>query len=291
MTQDPFSNLRDDIIKSNTIDNEVYQRFEVKRGLRNQDGSGVLAGLPRISSVVGAQVVDYKSEPVEGILSYRGISLADLVAESKDQSPFCFEKCVFLLLVGRLPDQDELTLISKEIGKQRILPESIVEHTIKAIPSPNIMNKLQTVVSSLYIVDDNPESLDPYDNFLKAVNLTAKFPIITAYGYLAAVKENPTFVEPSPDMSTAEAFLTVLHEGKKPTDLEVNVLDLALLLHAEHGGGNNSSFTTHVVTSSGTDIYSSVVAALASLKGPLHGNANKKVILKPMYRIGPIVRP
>jgi len=277
MTNDTFSHLKEEIITNNTIDNEVYSRYEVKRGLRNQDGSGVLAGLTRISSVVGARVVDYKSEPVEGILNYRGLSIADFVEQTKSKSPFCFEMAVFLLLVGRMPNDDELHNIAQEIAAGRSLPKEIIDHSIKGIPSTNIMNKLQTGITSLYGFDKDPDSTDPYENFLKSISIIAKFPTIVAYSYLQSQGKS-NFVDAPKDMSTAEAFLYMLHEGKEPTHLEKAILDLALVLHAEHGGGNNSSFTTHVVTSSETDIYSSVTASLASLKGPLHGNANKKVM-------------
>jgi len=277
MSDDVFSHLKEEIITNNTIDNEVYSRYEVKRGLRNQDGSGVLAGLTRISSVVGARVVDYKSEPVEGILNYRGLSIAEFVEKTKSKSPFCFEIVAFLLLVGRMPNDDEHHKISQEFAANRNLPREIIDHSIKGLPSANIMNKLQNGMTGLYGFDPDPDSMDPYENFLKSISIIAKCPSIVAYSYLQSQGKS-TFVEAPKEMSTAEAFLYMLNEGKEPTDLEKEILDLALVLHAEHGGGNNSSFTTHVVTSSETDIYSSVTASLASLKGPLHGNANKKVM-------------
>lgn len=274
---DRLAHLKDEIITNNSIPNEKYTEFEVKRGLRNADGSGVLAGLSRISSVVGVQKVDHDSIPVDGVLKYRGVSLIDFIADL-GKSDYRFEQTAFFLLVGRKATKDEFEAFNKRLHQQRELPDFVVDHAIKGIPSKNIMNKLETAISALYAADSDPDSLDPYENFMKAISLTAKVPKIIAYAYLTAFKPGAPLVNVSDDVSIAEAFLTILHEGKKPTALEIEILDLCLLLHAEHGGGNNSTFATYVTTSSGTDIYSSMVAALASLKGPLHGSANKMVM-------------
>ncbi len=272
-----LTGLRDDIINNNTIPNEKFEDYDVKRGLRNKDGSGVLAGLTTVSSVVGAKHIDYHMEPVEGELNYRGIPIFDLVKDLEGKG-FGFERAVFLLLVGRLPEEEELSFIQTQMGQNRSIPTEVLENVIKGVPSKHIMNKLQTSVSALYAFDDNPDSIDPFDNFEKAVSLIAKFPIIVAYSYLAAYVPDATFVTPDPSLSQAEAFLTVLNQGQAPSELEINIVDLAMILHAEHGGGNNSSFTTRVVSSSATDIYSALAAAVGSLKGPLHGAANKKVM-------------
>ena len=277
-TTSNLSHLKDDIIKNNTIDNEVYLELDVKRGLRNKDGSGVLAGLSRISSVIGSQKIDYQRISVDGELKYRGINIFDLMKDSKSEERYYFEQIAFLLLVGRKPTDDEFKAFKEEMASQRVVPEPILEGVIKGIPSRNIMNKLQTAISALYGFDDNADDLDPYANFQKAIGVIAKCPIIIAYAYLSAYKSNPTFVTPPEGYSQAEAFLYCLNEGKKASELENHLLDLAMVLHAEHGGGNNSTFTTYVVTSSGTDIYCAMAAAVASLKGPLHGAANKKVM-------------
>jgi len=272
-----LSQLKDEIITNNSIPNEKYVEFEVKRGLRNADGSGVLAGLSRISSVVGMQKVDHESVPVEGVLKFRGVSLIDYIKDL-GTTDYRFEQTAFFLLVGRKPTDEEFAEFNDLLKSHRTLPDYLIDHSIKGVPSKNIMNKLQTAVSALYAADENPDSLDPFDNFLKAIGLIAKLPKIVAYSYLTAFKPGAPLVTVADDVSIAEAFLTILYEGRKPSKLEVEILDLCLLLHTEHGGGNNSTFTTYVTTSSGTDIYSSLAAAIASLKGPLHGSANKMVM-------------
>ena len=272
-----FPNLTQELIEKNTINESLYSELDVKRGLRNADGSGVLAGLTTISSVTGTTKTDTGMQPADGILKYRGTRLKDLCAQLTSEGRFQFEKTAFLLLVGRLPKPDELQTLVSFMGTHRTLPKRIVSNIIQAVPSPNIMNKLQTTISALYAEDTNPDSLSPYDNFLKSIEIIAKIPTIVAYAYLAYHNPTAKFVEAPDNMSTAEAFLTMLHEGKPPTRLEIDILDLSLVIHAEHGGGNNSSFTAHVVSSSGTDIYSALAAAISSLKGPLHGAANSKV--------------
>ena len=254
----------------------MYSEMDVKRGLRNQDGSGVLAGLSRISSVIGANKSNGSLTAVDGQLKYRGRLINDLVADTNELSRF--EYVVFLLLTGRPPSQDEQSQLQEFLSHHRTLPREFSDHLIRALPSKNIMNKLQTVVSALYTLDQNPETMDPYDNFLKSLTIISKLPVIVAHSYLLAYETNPDLVVPDPNMNTAESLLFMLRQGKRPTPFEVDMLDLALLFHAEHGGGNNSSFTTYVVTSSASDIYGTITAALGSLKGPLHGAANKKVM-------------
>ncbi|MEK9726635.1 MAG: citrate synthase [Candidatus Margulisiibacteriota bacterium] len=271
-----FDHLRNEIIESNTISNQVYEELDVKRGLRNADGSGVLAGLSRISSVVGVTQNNGVREPVEGVLKYRGHLIEDLVAETDGKSRF--EYTLFLLLTGRGPSKDEMHQLQQFLSHHRSLSREFIDHLIRAIPSKNIMNKLQTVVSALYTLDGHPETIDPYENFIKSLMILSKLPVIVAYSYLLAYETNPKLIVPEPGMNTAEGLLYMLRQGVKPSAFEVDILDLALLLHAEHGGGNNSSFTTYVVTSSASDIYGTITAALGSLKGPLHGAANKKVM-------------
>lgn len=273
-----LNHLKETIIKNNTIHPSYYDDFDVKRGLRNKDGSGVLAGLSNISSVIGARTMDYQRVPVDGELSYRGHSLFELAETFKLADGYMFEKVAFLLLVGDVPSEDDQKLFNQQIAEKRHIPKRILDHVIKGIPSKNVMNKLQTAVSALYAEDSDADNLDPLKNVEKAIGLIAKMPIIVAYSYLAAYKENPTFVEPGDDMSQAEAFLYVLNEGRSQKKSEIEMVDLCMAIHAEHGGGNNSTFTTYVVSSSGSDIYSTIAAAIASLKGPLHGSANKKVM-------------
>lgn len=273
-----FSYLKDDIIVNNTIEEAVYADYDVKRGLRNKDGSGVIAGLTRISSVIGAKQIDGMVERVEGVLKYRGVLIETILGSFNDNSRYCFETVTFLLLTGRMPTAEDLALLNTQITSQKALPQEIIDNIIKGLPSKDIMNKLQNAVAASYGFDADPDSNDPYENFKKAVSLTAKFPTIIAYSYLAAHKKDPKFVLPPETMSLAEGFLYMLREGQAPTALEAHILDLCLVLHAEHGGGNNSAFATYVVTSSGSDIYSALTAALGSLKGPLHGAANQKVM-------------
>jgi citrate synthase len=271
-----FEHLRHEIIEMNTIADEMYSQLDVKRGLRNADGSGVLAGLSRISSVVGVLNQNGARVPTEGVLKYRGRDIHDLVKATNGTSRF--EYTIFLLLTGRAPSKDEMHQLQQFLSHHRSLTREFTDHLIRALPSKNIMNKLQTVVSALYTQDGHPETIDPYENFLKSLMIVSKLPMIVAYSYLLAYETNPELVVPEPTMNTSEALLYMLRQGKSPTAFESDILDLALLLHAEHGGGNNSSFTTYVVTSSASDIYGTITAALGSLKGPLHGAANKKVM-------------
>lgn len=275
---DVLSSLRDELISNNSVNQDLYKKFEVKRGLRNSDGSGVLAGLTHISSVVGFHKIEGDMVPVDGILKYRGMTLETLMGLFKKNERFCFERVAFLLLVGRLPSEEEFEAFKEKLSSYRHLPSEVMDHVIRGLPSKNIMNKLQSGVSALYGFDDTADDLDPLSNFFKSTQLLAQMPLIVAYSYLQAYKTNPTFVTPTEDMSIAESFLYILNEGRKPTPDEAFILDSCLILHAEHGGGNNSTFTTYVVTSSGSDIYSTIAAAISSLKGPLHGSANKKVM-------------
>ncbi len=271
-----FDYLRQDIIDANTIPGNLYTELDVKRGLRHADGSGVLAGLSRISSVVGVSTANGTREAADGVLKYRGRLIHDLVQDTNGISRF--EYVVFLLLTGRAPSPKEMGDLQTFLSHHRMVSREFTDHLIRSIPSKNIMNKLQTVVSALYTLDPHPESLDPYDNFLKSLVIIAKLPVIVAQSYLLAYETNPELVTPEPNMNTAQSLLTLLRQGQHPDPFEVDILDLALLLHAEHGGGNNSSFTTAVVSSTASDIYATITAAIGSLKGPLHGAANKKVM-------------
>ncbi len=278
MLEKKLENLKEKIIKNNTIDQELYNKFDVKRGLRNQDGSGVLAGLSHISSVVGTQKKESDILPIEGILKYRGIKLTDIMTNHIDSHHFNFEKIAFLLLVGEFPSDEEFDAFKHYMDNNRQLPTKIITNIIEQLPGKNIMNKLQTCISALYNFDENPDSLDPFDNFLKATRVIAKLPLILSYSYLASYKENFKLIPAEPKMSSAEAFLHTLFEGQAIDPMQAHIMDMCLILHAEHGGGNNSTFSMKVVSSSGTDIYSAIAASVASLKGPLHGAANSQVM-------------
>ena len=278
MSESGLRNLANELVTNNTISPEYYQEYDVKRGLRNLDGSGVLAGLTHISSVIGSKKSSHEMVPVEGILTYRDVSLMDIASSCTEDSSNNFEKTCFLLLVGRYPTDTELADIVNYMADHREVPQAIIDGVIDGIPSKDIMNKLQTCISALYAYDDNPDSLDPVENFLKSLQIIAKIPMIVAYSYLKTFKPNSKRVLPTKDMSHAKAFLYMLYEGNDVSQFNEHIIDLSLVLHAEHGGGNNSTFTTYVVSSSGSDIYCSLAAAVASLKGPLHGAANKKVM-------------
>ena len=274
-----LQDLKQEFLEINQIDAALYDKYEVKRGLRNKDGSGVLAGLTKISSVLGFHKVEGELLPIDGLLKYRGTEIQDLVAQLLPQKRFYFERICFFLFLGRLPSEDELSQFLRVFQESRVIPDAILDHVIRPIPSKNVMNKLQTAVSALYAFDANPDSLDPFENFLSSVRLIAKLPFIVAYSYLSAFGgRDVRYLAPPSELSQAEAFLYVLNQGKMPSQDEAEIVDLSLVLHAEHGGGNNSTFTTYVVSSSGSDLYSTLAAAVASLKGPLHGAANKKVM-------------
>ena len=272
-----FEGLKEEIIRNNKIDPKFFEKYDVKQGLRDKDGTGVLAGLSGVSEVIGKEKVDWEVRPIDGILRYRGIHINDLVKDHTLTTRFLFEKITFLLLVGRMPSDEETQLLTGIFDEDRELPDGIIK-LIQTVPSKTIMNQLQTAVSALYGFSETPDSLDPKENFLKSLDIIAKFPTIIAYAYLQAYDPNPVFVKPPKGKSVAESFLTMLRKGKEPSTLESAMLDLCLVLHADHGGGNNSTFTARVVTSTQSDIFSAITAAIGSLKGPLHGGANQEVM-------------
>ncbi len=264
------------------IDKSLYTKFDVKRGLRNADGSGVLAGLTRISSVKGFEKQDGKLVPVEGELRYRGILITELVEGIQKEARHGFEEVTFLLMFGKLPKKDELDEFKQYLISLMPLPKKFVENSILQFISPNVMNALQRDVLTLYVNDPNPDDISIPNVVRQSLNLIAKFPPIIAYSFLAKRyeydNENLYVRIPRSDYDIAENFLYMLRPDGKFSKLEADTLDLALILHAEHGGGNNSAFTMHVVTSSHSDTYSAVASAIGSLKGPLHGAANKYVM-------------
>ncbi len=260
----------------------VYSKYNVKRGLRNEDGTGVLVGLTEIGDVHAYVYEETKKVPVEGRLFYRGIDVFDFCKGFISEDRFGFEECVYLLLYGVLPDKRELQKFKNVLGYHRKLSDDFVRANILNAPSRDIMNKMARLVLVLYSFDDNPDETTARNLLRQSVDLISKFPLMAAYGYQAKshyLEGKSLFIHnPSPELSTSENILKLLRPSGEYTDLEAKVLDLALVLHAEHGGGNNSTFAAHVVSSSGTDIYSALAAAIGSLKGPKHGGANAKVI-------------
>jgi citrate synthase len=262
------------------IDQSLYSKYDVKRGLRESNGKGVLTGLTEISDVCGFRNEGNERIPIEGELYFQGYNVYQLVEGFKG-TKHGFEETTFLLLFGRLPNEEELREFMNVIGKLRALPDGFLRDVIMKAPSHNIMNILQKCVLTLYSYDENPDSREIRDNLMQCLGLIARFPVIAAYGYQSyrhIYKESSLIIHrPLPELSTAENILRLLRTNAKYTELEAQVLDICLVLHAEHGGGNNSTFTTHVITSTGTDTYSAIAGSLGSLKGPRHGGANIKV--------------
>lgn len=264
------------------IEPELYQKYEVKRGLRDINGKGVLAGLTDISEVCSTKIVNGETVPCDGKLFYRGINVEDIVKGFTEEKRFGFEETVYLLLFGELPDNEQLAAFNSLLSEFRKLPNSFVRDVIMKSPSNDMMNSLARSVLTLYSYDENPNDTSIPNVLRQCIQLIALFPLLSVYGYQAYAhyKNNESlFIHPpKPELSTAENILHALRPDSSYTELEAKILDVALVLHAEHGGGNNSTFTTHVVTSSGTDTYSAIAASLGSLKGPKHGGANIKVV-------------
>ncbi len=264
------------------IDPALYSQMQVKRGLRDLDGRGVLTGLTEISEINAYKKIDGKLIPCEGELYYRGIPIRDLVHGFSDENRFGFEETTYLLLFGKLPTKDELSRFRKILSSYRSLPTNFVRDVVLKAPTPDMMNTLARSVLTLYGYDKNPADVSIPNVLRQCLQLIATLPMLSVYGYHAYqhyIEGKGLFIQqPDPNLSTAENILYMLRPDGKYTELEAKLLDVALVLHAEHGGGNNSTFTTHVVTSSGTDTYSSMAASLCSLKGPRHGGANIKVV-------------
>ena len=276
-----LNKLVDKCISNSSIDFELYKKYDVKRGLRDISGAGVLTGLTEISEIVSHTMVDMDYVPCNGVLRYRGIDIKDLVKGFLDEDRFGFEETVYLLLFGELPSKRELSSFNKMLSASRTLPPYFVRDIVLKAPSKDMMNTLQRSVLSLYAYDDNPDEITLENVLRQCIELIARVPMLSVYGYKAHRHFNADHSllirNPKPRYSTAENILYTLRPNGKFTPFEAKILDLALVLHAEHGGGNNSTFTNHVVTSSGTDTYSAIAASIASLKGPKHGGANLKV--------------
>lgn len=290
MPFNPFSEVTQDILeltdlcrKSSAIDPALYEKYDVKRGLRDINGKGVLTGLTEISEIQSTQRDEHGAEtPCEGRLFYHGIDVKELVAGFIRENRFGFEETTYLLLFGKLPTQAQLDKFTALLAGYRSLPTSFVRDIIMKAPSRDMMNTLARSVLTLYSYDDRADDISLPNVLRQCLQLIALFPMLSVYGYQAYNhyhEGKSLFIHaPQPHLSTAENILHILRPDSKYTKLEARVLDVALVLHAEHGGGNNSTFTTHVVSSSGTDTYSAVAAAIGSLKGPRHGGANIKVV-------------
>lgn len=289
MDSNSYSEITPDILNysklstaASIIDPDLYTKYEVKRGLRDINGKGVLAGLTDISTIVSSETVDGKQVPCDGRLYYRGYNVEDLVHGFTLENRFGFEEVSYLLLFGKLPTKQELLQFGNVLANYRTLPTSFVRDIIMKAPSQDMMNTLARSVLTLYSYDDRADDISIPNVLRQCLQLISLFPLLSVYGYQAYSHYhdgNSLFIHsPLPELSTAENLLHILRADSKYTPLEAKILDVALVLHMEHGGGNNSTFTTHVVSSSGTDTYSAVASSLGSLKGPKHGGANIKVI-------------
>lgn len=282
LSPDIFTSLCEEFQKNNWIDPENFEKYEVKRGLRNPDGSGVMAGLTKICNVHGYVINEGEKAPVEGKLTYRGINVEDLVDGCAAEQRFGFEEVAWLLLFGTLPNAEQLELCRHILSVYRELPEHFAEDMIIKAPSPNIMNKMARSVLALYSYDDNPDDISLPNLLRQSLRLIACAPTIMAYAYQVKRRHydhQSMYFHPVPEeLSVAESILHTIRPDCQYTKEEALLLDLCLILHADHGGGNNSTFATRVLSSTGTDTYSALAAAIGSLKGPLHGGANAKVM-------------
>ena len=289
MIRDDFFNVTPELVElsrlcetNGRIDKDLYSKYDVKRGLRDINGKGVLAGLTEISEICSSKVVNGETRPCEGKLYYRGVDVEDIVRGFIHDDRFGFEEVVYLLMFGRLPTPEQYEQIKRILAKYRNLPHYFTRDVILKAPSKDMMNALARCVLTLYSYDPNADDTWLPNVLRQCLELIAIFPVISVYSYQAYnhyhMGQSLIIHSPQPQLSTAENILYMLRPDSKYTKLEAKLLDMSLVLHAEHGGGNNSSFTTHVVTSSGTDTYSAIAAALGSLKGPKHGGANIKVV-------------
>ena len=281
ISNEALSTLCEELKKNNYINPEDYNRFEVKRGLRNYDGTGVLAGLTRVCSVEGYYMDDGEKVPKQGRLIYRGINMNDIVENCEKECRFGYEEVVWLLIFGILPTKEQLKWFTELLAECRNLPEDFIEDMIMKAPSPDIMNKAARSVLALYSYDPNPDDISPENVLRQCIQLIAQMPVImtSAYQVKRRVydKKSMYFHQNKEELGTAESILRSIRPDKKFTDDEAKLLDICMIIHAEHGGGNNSTFSTRCVTSSGTDTYAAIASGIGSLKGPRHGGANIKV--------------
>lgn len=274
--------LSDKCAKASKIDPEFYTKYDVKRGLRDINGKGVLVGLTEISDVCATKTINGELVPANGELYYRGYNIKDIIHGLKDSNHFGFEESTYLLLFGKLPNQQELNEFTSLLSGYRTLPTSFVRDIIMKAPSKDMMNTLARSVLTLYSYDERANDTSFSNVLRQCLQLISLFPLLSVYGYQAYKHYHDgasLFIHsPKPEFSTAENILHILRSDSSFTPLEAKLLDIALIIHMEHGGGNNSTFTTHLVSSSGTDTYSVIAASLGSLKGPKHGGANIKVV-------------
>ena len=277
-----LSNLCGELQKNNRIPPEKFERYHVKRGLRNEDGSGVMAGLTLICNVHGYVLNEGERSPEPGKLTYRGYNIEDLVNGARKDGRFGYEEIAWLLLFGKLPSAKQLKAFTDLLSEYRELPENFVENMMVKMPSPNIMNQMSRAVLALYAEDDDPDTLTDENVLRQSIDLLAKMPSIMAHAYQIKRryydKKSMYFHPNVKGLSTAETILHSIRADSNYTAEEAQILDLCLMLHAEHGGGNNSTFATRVLSSSGTDSYAAISAAIGGLKGPRHGGANIKVM-------------
>ncbi|MDE7163370.1 MAG: citrate/2-methylcitrate synthase [Clostridia bacterium] len=277
-----ISRLANQLKETDDIPLELYEKYDVKRGLRDKNGKGVLCGLTEISEVTSWEEKDGVRTPIPGILRYRGYNVKDLISNCVKENRFGFEETVYLLLFGKLPTADELEYFRQMLSDFRVLPRNFVRDVIMKSPSKDMMNMLSRCVLNLYSYDPDPDNVMVSNVLRQSLQLIAEFPMIAAYSHRVYKYYNTNdgsmyIHKPIAEYSTAQNILHILRIDNSFTDLEAKVLDICLILHADHGGGNASTFTTHLSTSTGTDTYSSVAASLGSLKGPLHGGANLMV--------------
>ena len=274
--------LADLCVKNGKIDPELYTKYDVKRGLRDINGNGVLTGLTDISEIRSSRMENGVKIPCEGQLFYRGYSIEDLVRSMPSDHSFGFEVTAYLLLFGELPNKEQLDGFIKQLSFYRTLPTNFVRDIIMKAPSGDMMNTLARSVLTMYSYDDAPDDISIPNVLRQCIQLIAIFPLLSVYGYQAYRHyhdgKSLYIHQPKPELTTAENILRILRSDKQFTPLEAKVLDIALMLHAEHGGGNNSTFACRVLSSSATDPYSAYAAAIGSLKGPRHGGANAKVV-------------
>ncbi len=275
-----FQELVKSCMTSGAIDLELYTEYDVKRGLRDSNGNGVLTGLTEISDVRGNKSINGTKQPMDGELYFQGYNVIDLIEGFKDRR-YGFEETTYLLLFGDLPNEEEMNSFLNILNGLEELSGSFLRDVVMKATSANLMNSLMKSILSLYTYDDNPDDISVPNVLRQSLQLIAKMPLIAVYAYHAyrhfRLDDSLIIRNPKPEYSTAENILHMLREDGQFSPLEAKVLDVALVIHAEHGGGNNSTFTTHVLTSSGTDTYSAIAASIGSLKGPRHGGANLKV--------------
>ena len=276
-----FQEMLTDAKNAYVIPREAFDKYHVKRGLREMDGSGVRAGVTKVGNVHGYIINEGEKTPDEGTLEYRGYEISELVGKFVRENRFGFEECAYLLFFGYLPTREELAHFNELLASYRRLPPRFTEDIIMKAPSRSIMNKMATSVLSLYSYDDDPDGTDLENMLHQSMEIVARLPVIAAQSYAvyqnAFMDESLNIHNPLEELSTAENFLRVLRPDSKYTDEEAKLLDIALVIHAEHGGGNCSTFTCRTLSSSGTDTYSAIAAAIGALKGPRHGGANIKV--------------